>query len=272
MHLMFKLKRCVRMFFETSFLKTLYFNFRVLPFRQAVHVPIYLYPRVELVGIYRGCIRFVDEKNIYGGMISIGYNKYPVTPSKKTYTLLRFETKGKLLLGSEVVIKNGCVICVYKKAVLEIGKNFYCNSNTSIYSKSSVLIGDNCSFGWNCQIYDSNFHFMYDESKHSISKCHGNVVIGNNVWIANSCVVSKNAVIPPFSVVANGTRSLVNKNFSSIESFGNVFAGVPAKVVATGKTMIKNLKFEHFLLKYFDEHENENEYFLEKKENSWFEN
>lgn len=110
--------------------------------------------------------------------------------------------------------------------------------------------------GWNCQIYDSNFHFIYDEKyPYTIKSPYKDVVLGNNVWIANSCTVAKGTVLPPFSTLSS--NSLANKDYSSYSTTkGNVFAGIPAVFIRSGVFRILNKKMEKKLFGYFKDPNN----------------
>lgn len=253
---------------DIAFFKTIWFNFRYLPFSQARYFPVLIYPRVQSIGLYRGCVKLNGKLRF--AMVRIGFAKWPIAPTKKTYTLLRFERNGKLTLNGECTIKCGCSICVYKNASLEIGKDFLTNMHSKILCKQKIYIGEHCRLGWNVQIYDSNFHFIYNEEQKNILPCHGEVFIHDNVWITNQCTVSKGAVIPAFSMVASG--SLICKDFSKVISKGNVFAGRPAKLLSTGSFRIMNMKNEHFFLDYFEKNPNALFYNIDSFDASMLEN
>ncbi len=79
---------------------------------------------------------------------------------------------------------------------------------------------------WECQIFDTNFHYMVD-SRGNIMKKDGEVCVDDNVWIANRVSIAKGSFIPRDSIIAS--NSLVNKDFSKSES--GIFAGIPAKLM-----------------------------------------
>ena len=55
-----------------SILRTIYFNFRTLPFKQAIKLPIFIYGRVRLFGL-NGEVIF-ENTYIKTGMVKIGKN------------------------------------------------------------------------------------------------------------------------------------------------------------------------------------------------------
>ncbi len=253
---------------EIRFFRTVWFNLRFLPLNQAIHLPILIYPHVQIIGLYRGCIQLTETPRF--GSIKIGFARWPISPTKNVYTLLRFEENGILKLGNNCTFKCGFSICVYKNANLTIGNDLITNMNTKILCKKKISIGNHCLLGWNAQIYDSNFHFIYNEQNKTISPCHGEVIINDNVWVTNQCTISKGAVIPAFSMVSSG--SLLCKDFSGVTTKGNVFAGRPAKLLRTGLFCIVNVKAERRLLEYFEKNPDSDSYEIDVFDGSMLEN
>lgn len=62
----------------------------------------------------------------------------------------------------------------------------------------------------------------------------------------------KGVYIPPFSIISG--NSLVNKSFKDVQSKGNIFAGSPAKLIATGYYRLLNETYEYNVKKSFVEH------------------
>ena len=77
---------------------------------------------------------------------------------------------------------------------------------------------------------DTSFHTLklIDGRK---TKGYGSIHIGNNVWIASSCKIFQNTVLPDYCVVASG--SFVNKDYSNIPSY-SMLAGNPLTVKKSG--------------------------------------
>ena len=142
-------------------------------------------------------------------------------------SLLRVE--GVLELGRNVTINQGCVISVSKGAVLRIGNNFKTNVNVRIHAKKRIEIENDCRIGWDCQVFDTSFH--YTVSKGMVSYRHQPVYIDHNTWLSNGVTVMKGTRLPAYSVV--GARSLANKDYTEYGE-GCLFAGSPAKFKYVG--------------------------------------
>lgn len=232
-----------------SIWRTLYFNFKVFPVNVAKHLPIKIGKHVEMIGLYRGCV-------VLGGgktkrfMSEIGTCKFPMYATSGSHTLIRFGSIGtKLVIGKQVEILAGSSLILTYHGKLTLGDDIIINQNTMVYCAYSVTIGNHARIGWQSQIYDSDFHYIYNEERHTIAKCYGSVHIGNNVWLANRVTVSKNAFIPDYAIVAS--NSLVNKDFSDINEKGCFFAGIPAKYRGKVGLRIINEPYQYSLYLHF---------------------
>lgn len=208
-----------------NFTKTLYFNFRVFNFKTAIQLPVWLYGHIQLEGIHRGCVVLQQYKT--GGVRIGGWHTQIYGHSNRCISFLRI--RGKLVLGKNVILQQGIIISVNDNATLSIGNNVHFNERCTIHSKLKITINDNCRFGWNVQILDSDFHYMVNKGK--LTYRNAPVVIGNNVWVTNSVSVMKGTYLPAYTVVAS--NSLVNKNFKEMGEHCMI-GGVPAKYITNG--------------------------------------
>lgn len=205
--------------------KTIILNFRVFPFKDAIRLPVYIYGKVVLEKIHRGCIK---AQKIKPHILSIGGGKFTDMFGYSQLSRSLFRCAGTLIVGNDIIIDQGCRISISKKAVLTLGSNIYMNRDVTIHVKQSISIGDNSRVGWSCQIIDSNFHYCLH--KGTISKITAPIILNNNVWLANNVAIGKGVVLPPFFIVA--ARSLVNKDFSGYEGHC-LIGGIPAKIIST---------------------------------------
>ena len=235
-----------------NLLKTIYLNFRVLPFHVARKLPIKIGHHVDIKGIHRGCIRLKDGVKIRKYMVVIGITPFPMISTKGAYTYLRFGKEGYIEFGDDVTIRNGVCIIIPESGHVSIGSDVNINQHTKIYANDYVEIGNHFRAGWECQILDSDCHLVYNDNKKEIKSPIRPIIIGDNVWLASRSTIMKGVYIPPFSIISS--NSLVNKSFKDVQSKGNIFAGSPAKLIATGYYRLLNDIYEHNIKHFFIEH------------------
>ena len=206
--------------------KTLYFNFRVFNFKTAIKLPVWLYGHIQLEGLHRGCVVLQQAKT---GGVKIGGGWASDVFGRSIRCISYLCLRGKLVLGTGIVMQQGVVLSVSNNAILKIGNNVVFNERVTIHSKVSITIKDNCRFGWNVQIFDTGFHYMVNKGK--LAYRNAPVVIENNVWIGNSVSIMKGTYLPAYTVVAS--NSLVNKNFKEMGEHCMI-GGVPAKFITNG--------------------------------------
>ena len=160
-------------------------------------------------------------------------------------SITRLAIKGQLVLGEHGVIDRGTNVAVMSTGVLTLGNYFEIGHQSFIYVEKEVEIMEHVSFSWNCQVYDTNFHYMVDRNG-VVQNRAKRVSIGAYSWIGNHSTIARGAQIGIRSIVAS--HSLVNKDFSSIE--GGLFAGIPAKFIHGDKTKIH--KEEWMFVNWFE--------------------
>lgn len=240
--------RHLKFYFQSNWLKTLYFNFRVLPFRQAIHFPVLFFGKCD---VYCGkSAKLILPDKTSTGMLLIGNNNsYSMgginTRPEHTY----FSLNGTLLLkGSRIFIGNGSRVYIRENALLSLAERVYISNRAKIHCAKQIEIGDLTRLSWECQIFDTNMHYCIDEVG-GVKNCKGNVFIGKRCWIGNRCTIQKGTILNDESIVAS--NSLVNKDFSEIEH--GTFAGMPAKCVKKGFRRIFSPAFTPQLDEYFYE-------------------
>lgn len=229
-----------------SICNTVKFNLTVFPLQQALKFPVRVGKRVTMHGLYKGCVQMTAK----GPFVSqIGISQYPMYASKGQHTLIRMTKGSKLVLGRNVKIGSGSSIIITRGGKLTIGDEVFINQQVVLYSTMKVTIGSYVSIGWQSQIYDTDFHFRYDEHRHAISNNMAEVYIGNGAWITNRVTISKGSNVPAYAIIGSG--SLVNKDFSAITSRGAFFAGSPACYKGLAGTRIINEDFQSSMFRHF---------------------
>ena len=200
-------------------IKSIYFNFRYLPFKQAIYLPIWITTNFKVMKLKRGQIvlDFPYRKNFFlGDCGSVGLQEIQGG--------IYMEEGAMLKLNAMCVIGQGTTLRCDKNAVIELGKNFICNKNCHFRSAEYLKIGDNCLVGWNVQINTDDGHSILHDGK--AVKRFGSIDIGNHVWLTSNTIVTKNVKIADGCIVAQG--AVVAKSISAPKV---LVGGVPAKVI-----------------------------------------
>lgn len=212
-------------FWEINWVKTLWLNLKVLPFSKALKCPILVGKNVKVKNL--GKINFTSE--VYPGMVSIGVIR--LSAFETDAIPLIFNNRGTLIIGGRLKIHPGAVVSVVNKATLSIGNHVGIGANTKVVCRKNIILGDDVRISWNCQLLDSDFHFLYNIEKDKYYPRTKEIVIGNNVFIGNGCTVAKGTVIPNGCVIS--CISKVSGDFSE-DGENLLIAGNPAMIIKKG--------------------------------------
>lgn len=201
--------------------KTLYLNFKIFKFKQALKLPVFVQYNVKISGIYRGC--FIIDCKIETFMIKIGFGGSPAIHTNFSILKLSKTAKSKIIFNGKANFCEGIVL-YSNGGLLTVGNNFFANKNCFISFDYNIIFGNDVLIGWNVNIRDSDGHKIF---YNNISEEQSPFVkIGNHVWICSFVDILKNTCIDDECVVAY--RSLVTG-----KKFGRekLLAGVPAKEI-----------------------------------------
>lgn len=215
-------------FFDINWIKTLWFNFRALPFRLAIRVPILISWNVKIRSV--GQIHI--ENPVTPGMISIGVIK--IDPWETNQDQIIFCNQGLINFGGRTKIHPGVRLTVFPKATLTLGERVLLGCKNRVICTNSITFGHDVRFSWEGQMFDTDFHFLTNLTNGHVSHRQLPVVIGDNVFIGNRCTIGKGTVLPNGSVVS--CCSKVSGDLSA-EGENLLIVGNPARVVGHGYSM-----------------------------------
>lgn len=213
-------------FFFHNWLANIYLNFRMLPFRQALKLPLDVYYSVRLDNL-GGKIK-LNSRYIHRGMVKFGAQGSDMFQRKGC--ILSIE--GTLILNGSCVFGCSNTIKIRKGAKVVVGNGAIFGAENLIYSENSMTFGDEFLSSWKCQFMDSDTHKVTDILTNEKTISVKPVSIGNHCWIGNHVIVNKGVNLPDNTIVAS--RSLVTKDFTT-EGEYCVLAGIPAKVIQRNK-------------------------------------
>lgn len=197
--------------------KSIYVNFRLLPFNQAIFLPI-IVSRHTLLSSLSGKVSLDKLKT---GIIRIGFGNVVLLDYTHQRTILHitgnvhFCGKCKIGMGSRILVQGD----------LHIGENVLLSGNGKIICNKKIEIGNNTSIAWESLLMDTDEHQIYDQSS-TIINPDKPITIGDNVWIAARSLVLKGSHIPHGCII--GANSLITKKFETQQA---IIAGNPAKVI-----------------------------------------
>lgn len=199
--------------------KTVWFNLRFLPLRQAVKIPFAIHYKTRCC--VRGGVILISSHELKPLMIRIGFHTVPIIHRNKTF----IDVKGKLIFEGSAHIGRGSTIVVQKGAFVEIGNNFAISAASNIYCYEHIRLGNNIQFSWGVLLMDSDAHTIYDDDG-KVMNANKEIVLGNKIWVSCDVKILKGAFIPDNCVV--GANSVVTS--SNLES-NTLIVGSPAKSV-----------------------------------------
>lgn len=199
--------------------KTIAFNFRYLPFSQAIKLPIWVASNCKIS--IKGKIVLMQTPSL--AMIRIGYHKVAIMePNEKT--VMKVEKTGTLIFEGSAHIGKGSKIYVSNNAKLKLGDNFAISASTQIFCQKSISFGRDIQFSWDCLVMDSDSHRIYIEGEQI--NADKEISFGNKIWIGCRCTILKGSVIPDGCVIA-ATSCVTGKNFEA----NTIIAGTPSKSI-----------------------------------------
>jgi len=159
-----------------------------------------------------------------GAELLVGLGSFGLTSAADT-SVIRVRPGASFHVGGRVGLQRGVRIVV-DSGRLSIGAGTNVNGlGTKILCAESVTIGAGCTFSWEVQVLDNDFHAITVDGAAQPSRAP--IVIGDRVWVGTRAVILKGVTIGDGAVIAAG--AIVNKDVPA----GAIVAGVPAKVVGS---------------------------------------
>lgn len=157
-----------------------------------------------------------------GGALRIGLGSFGLSSEDDT-SVVRVREGAELVCEGVVSLQRG-VRVVVDSGRLTLGHGLNVNGlGTKILCAQEITIGVDCTFSWDCQVLDNDFHALTVDGVQQPSAAP--VHIGDRVWLGTRSVVLKGVTIGAGAVVAAGAVVTSDVPASA------VVGGVPAKVI-----------------------------------------
>jgi len=201
-----------------GFPKTLLFNFRYLPFSDAIKLPFAVSHRVWLMEL-GGRVSISGE--ISSGMIEIGFGEVGIFDQNRSRTI--WQVSGEVEFGGPANIGHGSRLSVSGR--LRLGKNFKITAESSLVATKEIVIGDDVLFSWDVLVLDTDFHPVLDAAGKRLNPDIP-VIIGDRVWVGCRALLLKGVSLADGVVIAAG--SVVSR---PVDTGNSVAGGNPAAVL-----------------------------------------
>lgn len=216
-----KFQRRIRRF--RTFLYSIYFNLRILPFKQAMKIPFQVSVKPSIL-CNTGKV-FIDAPSISRYAIRLGVQRTPISEPSE----LIWKNEGTIVFKGRCRIGHHVMIQVREGGYLEFGDQTALNSGSRIVCQQRIVFKYKARTSWECQFYDTDFHPVIDMVRNKPIKMRSPIVIGERVWIGHNVIVSKGVKLANDIIVSSG--SVVKKSISTPNC---IIAGNPAVIVDEG--------------------------------------
>jgi acetyltransferase-like isoleucine patch superfamily enzyme len=196
--------------------KTIYFNFKYLPFKQAIKLPIFVSKKVYLLETNGEVIL---DGSFRSASIQIGYGEVGIFDNKRSRSI--WQVSGKVIFKGRTNIGHGSKISVGSTGELILGEDFMITAESALVAFKHIEFGRNCLLSWDVLVMDTDFHTIRDENGVQINEPK-EIIIGNHVWIGCRNLLLKGTCIPDNTIIA--ANSLVN---GKLDGENKVFGGNP---------------------------------------------
>lgn len=142
------------------------------------------------------------------------------------------DLRGVAIFHGVAEVGHGCLFRVEEGGTVVFGKEVRLGAFSKVFCSQLIAFGDEIDFSWECQIFDTNFHYVRDVGTKKVEDLTSPVHIGSFNWFGNRVTVMKGTRTPAHFICAS--NSLCNKDYSSLSKY-SVVGGYPAKLVARDK-------------------------------------
>ena len=200
--------------------RSIWFNFRYLPWKDARHLPILISWNTKVLHMKRGRIAFEGDMQRF--MVKIGFGWAEKMDARRTRLSL---DDGIVTFHGRATLSAGTLLA--NSGDMYIGDNVYTNINATIWAENKIHIGDDVLMGWNVFIRDHDGHHVYVDGKEKEDTAP--IHIGDHTWLCSETTILKGAGIGNGSILGYG--SLLTKQYDEEHA---LYAGIPAKRVRCG--------------------------------------
>lgn len=238
----------LREFAKTNIIKTVYINFKMFPFKQAIKFPMFFYGKIFVLDLSG---KIIIDGPLKPGMIRYGYKWFDLWPT--SFLPSQIQVMGTIVFKGEAIISGGANVNVQsREGELVIGKRTLIGGGSIVKCLKKIEIGDESRITGNCTVMDCNMHFVKNIDTGIVTNYKAPIKIGKRCWINAGSIISKGAVIPDYSISAR--NAYLSKDYSNFGT--NLFlVGSPAKPTSSKVQRIFTVEKQQEFREYFETHD-----------------
>lgn len=216
-----KKKICIGMDILLGMPKTIFFNFKYLPIKQAVKLPIIISNNCKFIETH-GKIT-IESDRIATGMILWGIGSAAIIDKYSNKSIIELGEHSDIHFMGQA--KMGYGVKLSSDGILILGDKVSFTGNSIIVCKKRISIGADTIISWNTQIMDTDIHEVLRGGIRT--NFDNDILIGEHVWVGCNTNIYKGTCITNGSVVA--ADSVIKKGNDSQKM---IYGGVPERVIA----------------------------------------
>ncbi len=236
----------IRFCMKLNFFKTIFINFRLLPFISACHLPILIFGQCKLHHL-KG--RIVFNCPIKFGQLLIGISDPLRSYQYKTYISLL----GTIHVENHVVLRKGLQLSVVGDLYLE--DSVHIGDHNTIICTDEITIKKGTRVANDTTFMDTDFHYVLNTENREIKQNHAPIELGENCWIGGNCVIKKGTKLPKGTILI-GPFSSVSKDLTEIIPENSLIGGSPAKLIRSGYRRVNSKESDAIIRSHFKSHNN----------------
>ena len=209
-------------FFSINWIKTLYFNFKMLPFDTAKKLPIYFYGSVKFTSL-KGSVQIVGP--IKRGMVGFGQAYEMTTRSNNMAEII---VAGQIIFRGYAQFGKDFFVMVGNNAILDLGDMAGMASHGKLICTHQITLKNYARIGSECQVIDTDFHQMIDTVTGELFEKSKPITIGSYNYVGRWTSILKGTITPDYCTIASNT--LCNKDYTQLGQ-NILIGGIPAKLL-----------------------------------------
>lgn len=207
-----------------NLIKTVYFNFKFLPIREAIHLPVLVDRRTLINTKSTGRITIEDKRAYH--KIYIGFPCLKDADPRNERSVISIN--GHLCFKGQAFVANGVKIQIEKSGTLILGDGFNSTGKAEIICAKKIEFKKDCTISWDVLLMDTDSHSIFDLCQ-LLKNPNEEILVGEGCWIGCRSTILKGVSIADHVVVAscsNVTRDALTNN--------TIIGGNPAKTINEG--------------------------------------